>query len=59
MDEWMEVKVLYGALLEATVSIRQLHEDRRLLKEVRSESARTCGVEARSKPQHRAKSEVP
>jgi hypothetical protein len=55
MIEWLEVKVLYGALVEATVSIRQLHKGRRFQMEPRPESARMCGMEAGSEPRRRTK----
>lgn len=51
----MEVKVLYGPLLEGTMSRRQLHEAQRVEPTPVVSAARTCGMEARGKPQHRAK----
>lgn len=64
----LEVKVLYGTLLEVTMSRRQLHEaerrtgDRRQRRSSVSRdaasaraSARSCGMEALDEPQHRTK----
>jgi len=42
-------------LLEGTVSRRQLHEAERVRETSVVYSARTCGMEARGKPQHRTK----
>ena len=50
MDETRGVEVPDGALLEATVAQRQLHE---IWPISAIEPARACGVEARGKPQHR------
>jgi len=55
MDERLGVRVPYGALLEVTVSRRQLHEVERVEPTPVAYAARTCGMEARGKPQHRAK----
>ena len=51
----MKVKVLYGPLLEGTVSRRQLHEAERVEETPVAYAVRTCGMEARGKPQHRTK----
>jgi len=72
MNTKLEVRVLYGSLLEVTVSWRQLHEaerravirrDRWLAVLTREAapgraSARSCGMEARDEPQHRAKAKL-
>jgi len=72
MGTVLEVKVLYGSLLEETMSRRQLHETERraarcwkqcptvLTREVGplGVSARSCGMEARDEPQHRAKAKL-
>jgi hypothetical protein len=68
----LKVEVLYGSLLEETVSRRQLHEaergavtrrDRRLAVLIREAapgraSVRSCEMEARDEPQHRAKAKL-
>ena len=72
MGTVLEVKVPYGSLLEETMSRRQLHETERraarcwkqcptvLTREVGplGVSARSCGMEARDEPQHRAKAKL-
>ncbi len=68
MGAELEVKVLYGSLLEETMSRRQLHEAERgdarrrkrrhaAIRDAASAraSARSCGVEALGAPQHRTK----
>ena len=69
MGAVLEVKVLYGSLLEETMSRRQLHETERragrrwkqrstvLTRDVEplGASARSCGMEALDEPQVRAK----
>ena len=51
----MGVRVPYGALLEVTVSRRQLHEVERVEETPGARAVRPCGMEARGKPQHRTK----
>ncbi len=71
MGAELEVKVLYGSLLEVTMSRRQLHEAerggafrrRRRHAAIRDAatartSARSCGMEALDAPQHRAKAKL-
>ncbi len=68
MGAELEVKVLYGSLLEETMSRRQLHEAERgvalrrkrrraAIRDAASarKSARSCGMEALDAPQHRTK----
>ena len=55
MDETLGVEVPDGALLEATVTRRQLHEIHRPETACGIGPARACGVEARGQPQHRTK----